>query len=127
MKREHLTRHIGFRVDEKTYNVSRDLAEATNTPLNEWCRARLVDSLKSPAATAAELAVLSETHATQEIVVKLLYSWYQKMFSPQSMQHMIDEAHKQKFQHAEKLLETSYRRMLRHASHPRKNEQTDLF
>ncbi len=122
-----MTRHIGFRVDEKTYSVIRDLADATNTPLNDWCRARLVDSLKGPAATPAELAVLSETHATQEIVVKLLYSWYQKMFSPQSMQHIINEANKQKFQHGEQLLEASYHRMLRHASHARKNEQTDLF
>ena len=127
MRREHLTRHIGFRVDERTYSVMRDLADATDTPLNEWCRARLVDSLKGPAATPAELAVLSETHATQEIVVKLLHSWHQKMLSPQSMQHVIDEAHKQKFQHAEKLLEASYHRMLRHASRARKNEQTDLF
>jgi len=86
-----------------------------------------VDSLSGPAATAVELAVLSETHATQEIIVKLLYSWYQKMLSPQSMQRMIDDANKQKFQHAEQLLETSYRRMLRHASHLRKNEETDLF
>jgi hypothetical protein len=122
VRREHLTRHIGFRVDEKTYSIIRDLADASDTPLNEWCRARLVDSLKGQAATAAELAVLSETHATKEIVVNLLYYWYQKMLSPQSMQRVIDEANKQKFQHAEQILDASYRRMLRQASHTRKSE-----
>ena len=111
---------------ERTYGVIRDLADATNLPLNDWCRARLVDSLKGPAATATELAVLSETHATQEVLVKLLHSWYQMMSSPQSMQRMIDEAHKQKSQHAEQLLEASYQRMLRHAWHARKKEQADL-
>jgi hypothetical protein len=72
MRKDHLTQHIGFRVDERSFNLIRDLADATGTPLNEWCRDRALHSLKEPTATPAELAVLSETHATKEIVVKLL-------------------------------------------------------
>ena len=124
MRRDHLTRHIGFRVDERTYCHIRELADATNTPLNEWCRARLVESLRGSAATAAELAVLSETHATKEIVVKLLYHWYERMLSPQLMQRVIDEANKQKFQSAEHLLEASYNRMLRQVTRARKADHT---
>ncbi len=98
----------------------RDLADATSTPLNEWCRDRLLHSLEEPRATPAELAVLSETRATQEIVVKLLYYWYEKKLAPHMMERVIDEAHKQKFQTAEQLLEASYNRILRNAARARK-------
>lgn len=50
--------------------------------------------MRGSAATAAELAVLAETHATKEIIVKLFYYWYEKMLSPQSIQRVIDEANK---------------------------------
>lgn len=102
-----LTRHIGFRVDERVFEQIQMQADQEGKPPNVWCRDRVMEAAQHPRVTPGERALLDEIVATQEITINLLYAMVTEgKPSEERFRQITGEAHAAKHREAGKLLET---------------------
>lgn len=69
-----LTKHIGFRISPEAFDRIQDQADREGKAANVWCRERVIEASERKAITLGEKTILDEVLATQEIIVRLLYT-----------------------------------------------------
>ena len=68
-------RSIGFKVTESEFARLKQLAEASQKPLGEWCRDMVIEFAHHPAGTPVQQAVLAEVMGLRTIVANLIFTF----------------------------------------------------
>lgn len=93
-----LTAHLGFRVKESVFCEVESRAQTEGISANEWCRKRVLQTLRAPLPSPSDQALLAEIAATQDILVGLLCALGRDgRLAPQKAQEIVDAAHERKF------------------------------
>jgi hypothetical protein len=74
-RRTFRTRTVAFRVTETDFAQLQAVAEASQRPLGEWCRDLVLESIRHPAGTPGEQAVVAEVIGMRTIVANLIFAF----------------------------------------------------
>lgn len=92
------TEPIGLKVTQEQLGSLKKLADQNDQPLAEWCRERVLESLRGLPPTPAQHAILAEILALQDTVVGLLSAIGRDgRLSPQKAKEIVDAAHERKY------------------------------
>lgn len=110
-KQPFLTRHLGFRVSETVFSEIQQRAAAAGRSANDWCRDRLVSTLKGLPPSTSDQALLAEIVATQDIVVDLFCALgHDGKLTSQKAQEIVDAAHERKYRDVPALFKYAHSR-----------------
>jgi urocanate hydratase len=102
---QRFTESIGLKVTKDQLDHLQMLADREGKPLAEWCREALLASLKRPAVTLFERALMAELAATQNITVSMLYEMANGLQLDQTrVRRILDNYHSVKFRDADERL-----------------------
>jgi hypothetical protein len=95
---KRFTESIGLKVTKDQLGSLKKLADQSEKPLGEWCRERVLETLRGVPPTPAQYAILAEILAVQDTLVGLLCAMGRDgRLSPQKAKEIVDAAHERKY------------------------------
>lgn len=114
---KRFTEPIGLKVTREQFGSLKKLADQNDQPLAEWCRERVLETLRGNLPTPAQYAILAEILATEDTMVGLLCALGRDgRLTPQKAKEIVDAAHERKYRDVTALFkdaETECRRTVR--------------
>lgn len=95
---KRFTEPIGLKVTRDQLGSLKKLADQSDQPLAEWCRERVLETLRGVPPSLAQHAILAEILALQDTVVGLLSAiGRDSRLTPQKAKEIVDAAHERKY------------------------------